>query len=54
MKLKEFEHLYTNLINKKFLNNEALGGEVPFYIFPYKIEKQNKIYESIENLSPSN
>ncbi len=50
MKLKEFEHLYTNLINKKFLNNEALGGEVPFYIFPYKIEKQNKIYESIENL----
>ena len=50
MKLKEFEHLYTNLKNKKFLNNEAIGGEVPFYIFPYKIEEQSKIYENIENI----
>ena len=50
MKLKEFEHLYINLTNKKFLNNEALGGEVPFYIFPYKIEEQNKIYQEKEKL----
>jgi hypothetical protein len=50
MKLKEFEHLYTNLTNEKFLKNEALGGEVPFYIFPYKIEEQNKVYENIEIL----
>ena len=50
MKLKEFEHLYTNLTNEKFLKNVALGGEVPFYIFPYKIEEQNRIYENIEIL----
>ena len=50
MKLKEFEHLYTNLTNKKFLNNEAIGGEVPFYIFPYEIQKQNRVYDEIESL----
>ena len=48
--MKEFEHLYTNLTNEKFLKNEALGGEVPFYVFPYKIENQNEVYSNIENL----
>ena len=48
--MKKFEHLYTNLTNKKFLKNIALGGEVPFYIFPYNIKEQNTIYENIENL----
>ena len=50
MKLIEFEHLYTNLTNEKFLKNEALGGEVPFYIFSYKIKEQNKVYKNIEIL----
>jgi hypothetical protein len=48
--MNEFNHLFTNLKNKKFLKNEAIGGEVPFYIFPYKIEEQNRIYIEKEKL----
>lgn len=40
---KIFDHLFQVLINKRFLNMEGLGKEVPFFIFPYPPEMELEI-----------
>ena len=39
--LKEsFDHAYAQISNPRFLNKEAIGGEVPFYILSYPPEQE--------------
>ena len=37
----EFVHIYEVICQPQFLNMEALGGEVPFFISTYEPEKSH-------------
>ena len=43
-----FEKLYTVFSSQRFLNKEALGGEIPFFIQPFLPEHQTQV----DNLLP--
>ncbi len=47
---KKFVRLYENLTNEKFLNMQALGGEIPFYIVPYDPKLHNKVEKRVLQL----
>jgi len=47
---KKFVRLYENLTNEKFLNMQALGGEIPFYIFPYDPKLHNEVEKRVLQL----
>lgn len=47
---KMFEHLYQVVSSKQFLNKDALGGEIPFFIAPYKAEDELQTQEEINLL----
>jgi hypothetical protein len=44
---KKFEHLYQVVSSQSFLNKEALGGEIPFFISAYKAEQEMEVSEGI-------
>ena len=46
----KFEHLFNVISNKGFLNKQALGGEIPFFIFAYEANQELLIKNSIKLL----
>jgi len=48
--VRKFEKLYKKVSSKSFLNKEALGGEIPFFISPYNAEQELEVMKSIELL----
>jgi len=48
--VKKFDDLYNKLSSARFLRKDGLGGEIPFFISPYKAEYELEIAESIELL----
>src|SRR5690625_5086729 len=48
--VEDFNKIYNILIKESFLKMEALGGEIPFYIAPYKAEKELEVREEIKAL----
>lgn len=47
---KMFEHLYQVISSKQFLNKDALGGEIPFFIAPYEAQQELQSREEIRLL----
>lgn len=47
---KMFEHLYQVVSTKEFLNKDALGGEIPFFIAPYDAKQELQSREEIKLL----
>ncbi|GAF04633.1 DUF1788 domain-containing protein [Saccharicrinis fermentans] len=47
---EKFDHLYKVISSKSFLNKEALGGEIPFFISAYDAKKELLVDESIKLL----
>ena len=46
----KFSHLYNVISSKRFLNKEALGGEIPFFITAYDARQEIEVYDSIKLL----
>lgn len=46
----KFTHLYNVISSKRFLNKEALGGEIPFFISAYDARQELEIRDSIKLL----
>ena len=44
---KKFDHLFKVISKKGFLNKEALGGEIPFFISAYNAKQEIQVRESI-------
>ena len=47
---QEFENLYGILSSKRFLNKEGLGGELPFFIHSFPVQKQSEVDTSLQAL----
>ena len=43
---EDFSHLYQVIATDEFLKREALGGEIPFFIYSYLPEVQNSVEKS--------
>ena len=48
--VKKFDDLYNKLSSARFLRKDGLGGEIPFFISPYKPEYELEVAESIQLL----
>ena len=48
--VRKFDNLFKKLSSNRFLRKDGLGGEIPFFISPYKAEQELEIAESIELL----
>lgn len=46
----KFTHLFNLISSKRFLNKEALGGEIPFFISAYDAKREIEIRDSIKLL----
>lgn len=46
----KFTHLYNVISSKRFLNKEALGGEIPFFISAYDAKQEIEVRDSIKLL----
>jgi hypothetical protein len=46
----KFTHLFNVISTQRFLNKEALGGEIPFFISAYDAKQELKVGESIKLL----
>ena len=46
----KFSHLYNVISSKRFLNKEALGGEIPFFISAYDAKQEIEVYDSTKLL----
>jgi len=46
-----FDHAYAQISNTRFLNKEAIGGEVPFYIASYPPEQETDARRLITSLN---
>ena len=46
----KFTRLYNVISSKRFLNKEALGGEIPFFISAYNAKQELEVRESIKFL----
>ena len=46
----KFDHLYKVISSKSFLNKEAIGGEIPFFISAYDPKHELRIKDSIKHL----
>ena len=46
----QFEHLYNVISSKRFLNKEALGGEIPFFIKAYDPKQELQVEDAIKHL----
>lgn len=47
---KKYKHLFTVIQMKKFLQMDALGGEIPFFISTYHPEQELEIVKAIRGL----
>lgn len=47
---ERFKHLFDVITTDSFLKMQALGGEIPFYIFAYEAEKEVEVEDSIKLL----
>lgn len=47
---QHFETLYKIVSNKRFLNKEGLGGELPFFIHSFPVAKQAEVDKHIQSL----
>jgi hypothetical protein len=47
---KKFEHLYQVISTEEFLRMESLGGEIPFFIFPFDARLQCEVDKAIRGL----
>jgi len=47
---KQFKHLYEVISSERFLNREALGGEIPFFIKAYDPKQELLMEEAIKHL----
>lgn len=45
-----FEHLHKSIAQKDFLKMKSLGGEIPFFIFPYEAKDQVAIEKATKGL----
>lgn len=48
--MAKFNHLYNEIASVRFLNKEALGGEIPFFISAYNAENELEVRKSIRML----
>lgn len=46
----KFKHIHQVVSSPSFLNMDALGGEIPFWIAPYDIAANNQVETEIKNL----
>jgi hypothetical protein len=46
----KFTHLFNVISSKRFLNKEALGGEIPFFISAYDAKQELEVRENIKLL----
>ena len=46
----KFDHLYKVISSRSFLNKEALGGEIPFFISAYDAKQERAVKEAIKLL----
>jgi hypothetical protein len=46
----KFLHLYKVISSKRFLNKEALGGEIPFFISAYDAKQELQVRDSVKLL----
>jgi len=46
----KFEELYRKINRPSFLNMDALGGEIPFFITTYNPEQEVDVYKNIHSL----
>jgi hypothetical protein len=46
----KFDDLYNKLSSSRFLKKDGLGGEIPFFVSPYKAKYELEIAESIQLL----
>lgn len=46
----KFTHLFNVISSKRFLNKEALGGEIPFFISAYDAKQEIEVRDSIKLL----
>lgn len=46
----DFEQIFNQITTDKFLNMQSLGGEIPFFIYAYDVEKSNTIENEISRL----
>jgi len=47
---EQFDHIFKAVSSESFLNKEALGGEIPFFIAAYDAKKEIEVYQSIKRL----
>ncbi len=47
---EKFRHLYDVISSQRFLNKEALGGEIPFFISTYKAKEELVVRDAIKSL----
>jgi hypothetical protein len=47
---RNFENLFKILSSKRFLNNEGLGGELPFFIHSFPVSKQHEVEVNVWSL----
>jgi hypothetical protein len=47
---EKFTHLYNVISTTRFLNKEALGGEIPFFISTYNAKQELQVTEDIKLL----
>lgn len=46
----KINELFDKVSSNTFLNKEALGGEIPFFIFPYDAKEENQVQDHIKKL----
>lgn len=46
----DFEQIFNQITTKRFLNIQSLGGEIPFFIYAYNVEKSNTVESEISRL----
>lgn len=46
----KFKHLFDVVSSKRFLSKEALGGEIPFFIYAYEAEQELEVKEATKRL----
>ena len=47
---EQFENIFKIVASPRFLNKEGVGGEIPFFIHSFPIEKQPEVYANIQSL----
>ena len=46
----KFENMYKKISSESFLNKEALGGEIPFFVAPYHPTQEVEVVDAIKRM----